>query len=93
MTQRKKDFKIHDFGILGKWSEDTLIAQRNKDQVDTIESIYYNKLREFVKVGELKVKKLRLYDLYIYLKFLEHKDRLEEDYNKYIETMRVLVTE
>lgn len=88
--------KIYDFGELGKWSYETLNLQITLDKgifgylnyvIKPIELTYKTKLDVYEEIGNLKIKKMTINDIVIQLKYIENKEKLEEDYLKYRDVM------
>ncbi len=86
--------KMHNFGELGKWSEDTLKAQTVKEdwgydilKVETIEDNYNKKVEEYCKIEDEKVKKMSVEEVWNKIKELKGEDKLDKDYEKYKKVM------
>ena len=83
--------KLYDFGILGKWSKGTLIAQ---SRIDSYGDLYlpegirdkYNKLREgWYEIDKLKIKKMTVSRLKECIDIMNHFEEIRDIHTKIME--------
>ncbi len=98
---KEQEDRMHNFGILGSWSEKTLCSQKevhgeeHRWQVPSIESLYKDlknriqfQLKEFENIKITKINIIKLYKTLEQIKELYNRDtQLENSYQEYERVM------
>ena len=98
--------KMYDFGVFGKWSKDTLLAQSNYEVYECdyghsealdlelpmgIENKNDEINDDFFKISDVKVKKCTIDELYEAFKKIDFYHKAEEDYDRAEEVVMKLI--